>query len=496
MRNSNSPSENRDVLLAKAEKQSKKDRNKLITMCAGLIMVIIAFAYSSLQGSNQESKLEVLVGEPPQFVETTIVEQFDISSVAGLITDTRTEDRVLLPSTVTDPLTDYVFGMKDAQFHALGVEDLTADRRAQIEAAPADFRGQPYRVRGQLEDIRSRKRLDGKTEYRGWLRDEDNTLTHFLSMGVPKEINLKSRLRFEGLFVQLYRAEGPAGEIINAPLLIGARLVNSHNSLTAEDLTPEALITALSRVKDDKARNSVGLDGPVYDVQWKLMEYAKTDAYKAIDWDKDAVELTNETMAAILSDGDAWRYRRAGDPDPRAESSVDITLPPLTEDMVPIPIRLPVSRNMGINTLDAGENPANIDVISEGWIGNFSWSNQAGIAYFVYPGARKDLLDREKVTFLEAKGFFVKNHNYESRDKGTRTAPFFVFTELTEFAPVKSMLAEDMMLWILGIAIVLLIAFPLLLIRDRKKSAELQRDLVRRKQERRRRLSTADQPQV
>jgi hypothetical protein len=496
MRNSNSGSsaEQREALLAKAEQQSKKDRNKLIVMVVGLILVAGAWAFSKAQRDNQESNL--LVGEVPEFTEIKVVKKFDMSTIADKILDNREEDRVLLPSAVYEPVTEYVYGKTDEHFHALGVTDLTPELRADVEADPSAHRGTPFRVRGQLIDVKVREPLNGKKEYRGWLSSPDGTITHFIATEKPEELIYKGTLRFEGLFVKLYRTEGHDGELVDGPLLIGSRLVNSYSPLTAEDVTPERLVEGFSKIVDDTARTSPGLNGAVFDLQWQLLEYAKTDAYKAIDWENDAVELNNATMAAMLTDGDSWRSRRAGDADPRGIADPDVIFPPLENDMIPVPIRVPVSKNMGINTIDAGENPANVDVLTEGWVGNMTWSNQAGVAYFIYPGARPDLLDRDFARLIEARGFFVKNHNYESKDKGTRTAPFFVFTELSTFTPGEDRSIEEFLLWVLVAAVGLLIAFPLILMRDRKKSAALQQDLVRRKQERRRRLAANEQPQV
>lgn len=488
--------ESTQAKLAQAGRQGRRDRNKLIVMCVGLLLVVSAYAISALQGDRHDASQENLIGEEAPFVETVEVERFDMSAIADKILDNRPEDRVLLPTDVTEPVTNYVIGKNDAQFHALGVQDLTEERRATLEAAPAEHRGKPYRIRGKLEYIKERKRLDGKTEFRGWLRSEDGTATHFISMGLPEEVTLTGTLRFDGLFVKLFRAEGDEGQWVSGPLLVGARLVNSYAPLTAEDFAPQAIMASLNKIVDDTPRNATGLDGAVFNVQWQLLEYAKTDAYKAIDWEKDAVELNNETMAAILGDGAAWRFRKAGDPDPRLAPDADGHVAPLASDLIPIPIRLPISRNMGVNTVDAGENPAGVSTLTEGWVGNMGWTNQAGVLYFIMAGEHPDLLDRKEARLISGKGFFVKNHNYASKDRGTRTAPFFVFTELEPYYPVENPLAKNIMWGVLIVTLILLALFPLVLMRDKKKSAELQADLVRRKQARRRRLAAVDQGQA
>lgn len=493
-------SESRQSLLANAERQSKRDRTKLIFMIGGLVLVLVAYFVSNLQKDKHLKRQESVVEQEPVFQETVAVDTFDVASIADQILDTRPEDRVLLPSSVTKPFTDHVYGFNEAHFHALGLETLDAEQRSALDTDPAAHRGQAFRARGKLEEIKSRERADGKTEYKGWLRTEDDQVTHFIVMEMPEEVTLNGFMRFDGLFVKLYSQEDHDGGRANGPLLVGSKMVDSHPATKLEYLTDEVLLDRLARISDDTAQNSTGLNGSVFKAQWLLMDYTKTDAYKAIDWENDAVDLNNWNMTSILKHGDKWRYRLAGDgaEDPRAEGEPDIGVrPPLTEDLIPIPIRIPVCKNMGIRTIDPGENPSRLDSITTGWLGNWTWTNQAGVIKFVMPGQNSALTDfRGDAKLVQGKGFFVKNHNYESLDHGTRTAPYFVITELEAFHPVENDLAQNLMWGVLGLTLLLVGLFPYLLMRDRKKSEELQRNLVRRKQERRRRLAAEQAPQA
>jgi hypothetical protein len=165
----------------------------------------------------------------------------------------------------------------------------------------------------------------------------------------------------------------------------------------------------------------------------------------------------------VLKDGEAWRGK---------------------------PIQVPISQNMGMATVDPGENPARLDRVTEGWIGNTTWANQAGVIKFLYPGEFPKL---EVGSLVQGRGFFVKNHNYEPRDGGVRQAPYFVLADLEIFVPPENNLAKHLMWGVAGLALLLLMVFPVLLLRDKKKSEALQRDLVRRKQERRERLARQGQ---
>jgi hypothetical protein len=484
--------EGREALLRRAERESAREKRRLIFFSVILLLLVIAYLVSGIQQEKQADRQGELIGtEEPGFVESVVVETFDMTEVASRIRDASSEERVLLKAEVTDPVADYVDGKNDAYFHALGRRDLDAEARATLAEAPADHRGEVYRTRGRLEEIKSRDLPDGRRQYRGWLRGDDGAVTHFVAMGVPEEVIYGDWMRLDGLFVQLFRAEDHEGEWAEGPLLIGASLVSSYAPYTDDEITAEMVRRDLEAITDDTATRSTGLDGRVFDAQWRLMGFIRSEAYARIDWERDAVELTNETMAELLKDGASWRSRAAGEPDPRAPLGPDGTRPALEEDLVPIPIRLPISRNMGINTISPGENPSRVEEITEGWIGNTTWTNQAGVLYFVLPEARPDLTDMNEARLLTGKGFFVKNHNYESKDLGTRTAPFFVFSELEVFRPQPSFLAQHILWVVVGITLLLVVLFPVLLMRDRKRSLELQQDLVRRRQARRRAAAEA-----
>lgn len=453
------PSRSKDGLLQKGE------RNKLIGMSALLVIVLVAFFTSRFQQSKHEERQGARVAdEEPEFVETVVVPPFTAAEeVAAQVLDNRPEDRVLLPSKVLAPYLDYSRGFSDAQFQAMDLRELTPELHAEISANPAAFRAQPFRVRGFLGDIKSIDHSDGTREYRGWLTMPGGEVSHFIVSELDDDPVLDGYMRVDGLFLKLYRRKGQLGQWAEGPLFVGARAVRSFPE--SEPYDAEVLQARLDKIEDDSATRSTGLDGYVFDAQWLLMDYANSEAGAAIEWDSENVlELDNEVMVDVLKNGSKYRGK---------------------------PFRIPVSKNMGIWTRNAGENPSRLDQITTGWIGNWTWSNQAGVIKFVMPAFRPDLQDAELV---EARGFFLKNFNYEPRDGGTRQAPYFVLTDITEFVPERSFLAENLMYVVVGITLFLIALFPLLLLRDKKKSEALQRDLVRRKQERRRRL-TAQSPQ-
>lgn len=446
----------------------KGERTKLIAMSILLAVVLIAFFTSQSQKSRHEDVQQGQIESEPEFNETITVRPFaDKDEAIAQILDNRREDRVLLPSRVLDPFVDYVKGFSDAQFNVLGPKELDAAAFAALESDPSAHRAEPYRVRGRVGDLRSQLRQDGVTEYRGWLVLADESIAHFV---VTEVSTLDHYMRLDGLFVKLYRGQSETGEWKEGPLFVGAQAVRSYPASGPHDA--EALEASLVKVKDDSMSDVTGLNGAAFDAKWDLVAYARSEEAARIDWDSEEVfELDNLTMAELLKDAatpeGASKYRGK-------------------------PFRIPISKNMGIWTESPGETPSRIDELTTGWIGNWTWSNRAGVIKFIMPELRSEMHESE---LISGKGFFLKVFSYEPRDGGIRQAPFFVITELEEFHPVESHTAQYLMWGVVIITLLLVALFPILLFRDRKKSEALQRDLVRRKQERRRRLAT-QQPQA
>jgi hypothetical protein len=434
----------------------KGERNKLIVMSVLLVVVIVAFFTSQAQQSKHERAKQGSLEPEPEFVETVQVPAFTAKEeVSKEILDNRREDRVLLPSRVLDPFVDYVKGFSDVQFQAMQPAPLDAAAYDELEANPSAHRAEAYSVRGQVGDLRSQLRKDGTTEYRGWLILSDERIVHFIVSDVT---TIGHYMRVDGLFVKLYRGQNDTGEWQEGPLLVGARAIRSYPE--AKEYDAAKLAAALEGVRDDTMSDLTGLDGPAFEALWGLAVYAESPEAKAIDWSSEEVlELDNMTMVEVLKDGTPFRGK---------------------------PFRIPASKNMGTWTENPGETPSRLDQVTTGWIGNWTWSNQAGVIKFIMPEVRPDLSDAELVT---AKGFFLKVFSYEPRDGGIRQAPYFVLTEIEPFIPEKSETAQYLMWTILVITLLLLALFPVLLFRDKRKSEALQRDLVRRKQERRRRLA-------
>jgi hypothetical protein len=438
----------------------KGERNKFIIMSVVLVVVVVAFFATQMQEAKHRDADLGEIAEEPAFVESVAVEAFDMSPLEGKISDTRPRDRVLLPAETLDPFLHYPKGFGDAHFKALGVRDLDESTLAPLMEAPSAHRAEAYRVRGYLEDVKSRERPDGLTEYKGWVRMPDKTVVHFVVTEMVERVILYDFVRIDGLFVKLFRREVHDGTMAEGPLLVGAKVVRSVPP--CEPYDEKVLRDRLVKISDDTATGTTGLDPLTLEAQWLLMNYAASPEGAEIDWES-VPEFDNLTMTEVLKNGKQYRGK---------------------------PFRIPISRSQGVRTVSAGENPLRLDEVTTGWIGNMMWTNQAGVVRFILPEPHPEL---EGAPLVSGHGFFLKNHGYEPKNGGIHLAPYFVMTSLEEFIPTESTLTRDVMIGVASLALLLFILFPILLMRDRRKSEALQRDLVRRRQERRRKLAEEDQ---
>ncbi|MEM7517312.1 MAG: hypothetical protein AAF368_10365, partial [Planctomycetota bacterium] len=191
------------------------------------------------------------------------------------------------------------------------------------------------------------------------------------------------------------------------------------------------------------------------------LAYARDLPEGQVDWDT-APELGNEELTALLSDPDAY---------------------------VGQPFRIPISRNMGTFLRTIPENPARLERVTTGWIGNTSWVAGNGLIRFDAPHPPPETLQNSDL--ITARGFFMRNHVYEPAKKNTLAlAPHFVLHELEEFVPVKDDSIGTIFIGVLVITIGLILLIAFLLMRDRKQAADLQEKLVERRRKRRAREGT------
>ena len=444
-------------LEAQASFFSKGERNRMIVLCLLFVLVAIVFVGAIMQRTKYERIAKQEDIEEPRFEEEVVLPRFDSSQIEGQVADSDRESRVLLEPAPFDALVRFVAQHGQTYFRALGARPIDEAVRAELFATPDKHRAEPFRARGFLERLRARTRPDGIQEHRGWLRLEDGTVAHFAVQEIAEGVIVDDFVRVDGLFLKLFAAEGDKGWE-EGPLLVGSALARSY--ARPEALDPEELRLRLALVQDDTVENVTMLDGPAFDAKWLLMIQAAEQDPAAVDWSQAPV-LDNAQLADLQREGAPARGKA---------------------------FRIPISRNMGSYTIDPGENPARLERITEGWLGNTTWTARSGLVKYVMPRAAPEL---ESASFVQGHGFFLKNLAYVPRDGGMNVVPLFVMSSLEPFVPAPDKSVDSVTLFVLGVTIALLVAIPLLVLRDRRKSAQLQRELVRRRQARRRRASEA-----
>jgi hypothetical protein len=396
---------------------------------------------------------QIAEGGDPEIFEQLIVPTFDASVLAGEVLDAREGDRVLLQRETLDPLLEYTRSFHSAHFLALGVRALEADLRAALESDPEAHRALPYFVRGWIEEVEQRVGSEGEREFHGRLLLEDRSFAHFISKAMPVGAIIGDFVRFDGLFLKLFRSEGEEGWV-EGPLLVGPRLI--HSWAQPEEVDRDAIFSKLGQIRDDTIAGGItGLGGETYDAQWLLMDSIVRLGDDGIDW-AAAPELNDETLVGIMTEGAAWRGA---------------------------PFRLPIARSMDLWTTAPGENPARVEKVTMGWIGSWTWvNNKSAVLHYIMPEDAGHLRGCELVS---AHGYFIKNFAYETRDGDLRVAPFFVLSHIEEFIPAPDHTGRYIGIGLSAITITTILLIVLGLRRDKRRAAEFQADMVRRRRARR-----------
>ena len=435
----------------------QSERNKMIGMGVASVLVIGAFLFSQFQEQNRaaEELNKIADGGEEELLEQLIVPSFDSSVLTGKILDAREGDRVLLQRENLDPLLEYTDSFYSAHFLALDVQPLLGEARAQLESDPEAHRAKPFFVRGWIEEVEKRVGKEGEAEFHGRLLLEDKSFAHFIMKAMPVGAIIGDFIRFDGLFLKLFRSEAEDGWV-EGPLLVGPRAV--HSWAQPEEVDRDAIFSKLGQIQDDTIEGGIsGLGGETYDAQWLLMDSIVRLGDDGIDWSA-APELNDETLVGIMTEGAAWRGA---------------------------PFRIPIARNMDLWTNAPGENPARVEKVTMGWIGSWTWvNNKSAVLHYIMPEDAGHLRGSELVS---AHGYFIKNFAYETRDGDLRVAPFFVLSHIEEFVPAPDHTGRYISIGLAAITITTILLIGLGLRRDKRRAAEFQADMVRRRRERRER---------
>lgn len=436
-----------------ADSMAAADKKKLIIMGGVLIFVGIGYLASSAAEEKYKREEDAQAAYERPAVEQIYVPEFDFAALNAEIDDSE-QAQVRVESAPLGKLIDHAGLLTGIQYDSLGTVNLDAEESARLLANPNESRGKALRARGTIETLATRSRADKDGKYiEGRLRLEDGTPCYFALTRLPVDdegpASPGTFVRLNGLFIKNYRAETDNGWE-TGPYIVGRNAVFSYESVGDRVTSVPKSVMAL--VEDDSVLQ--GPRGEPFAAYWTMLAYARDVEEGDIDWDA-APELTNIKLGEILANGSEFRGK---------------------------PFRIPISVNMETRQKTIQENPARLETVSEGWIGNQGWSAGNGLIKFRGPFANPGVARKDLVT---ARGFFFRNHLYEPAKGGAALAPMFILVDIEKFIPQANTSVPVIFAGVVVATIGLIGLLIFLLYHDKKKSRDLQEALVRRKRERR-----------
>ncbi len=438
--------------LAQTQGFTKVEKRRLGLLLLATVFVTVAVGASLMKAKGTTDDGLDVPQQGGAISESVAVPTIDPERFDALVSDATPDERVVLETAAVDAMVGVARTLTDRHFELLGRTVLDASVAAVLDADPAAARGQAFTARGWVDSLRTRQRA-GREEFVGTLILDDGTTTYFLVLDKPEQTNVGSYARIDGLFLKMFNDEAAESDAwVEGPFLVGPRAVRSYPAFGE---VTELGLSHLAGLEDDRLYDETGRpvewEGIPYEALWNVMAYARDLPAGAIDWDSTRV-LDQDAMLSINSDGRSHRGEA---------------------------FRIPISRLQAVQVLRAEENPARIDTITAGWIGNTTWND---VIHFQSPHAFRDLRLRD---YVIGRGFFVKNFAYPSAKQGLRISPLFVIESLEEFEPEQDRTLMFLAYCMGGFTIFTILLFVVLLRRDRKRSIALQSELVKRRRKRR-----------
>ncbi len=431
------------------------EKRRLGFLIGGFVVVtgILLSALFKAREPGQREAPRAVVDESVVQEPLLAVPELDLARLAALVHDADPADQVVLESEAADLVLAAARRYTPRHYAELAAPELTAAGIAALAAEPSAARGKPFTARGRIVGLRARAGAAHEDQFLGRLELEDGSTAHFLVLSVPEHAaEVGGFVRVDGLFLKLFSTEDELtpGTWQPGPLLVGARAERSYPSLgqvTVLDLG------AFDEVEDADLTTDpprIVADTPA-EPFWRLMAYARDLPEGAIDWSR-APTLDQRLLDQLLENPSEFRA---------------------------LPVTLPISRLQDGRVRLAGENPARMQRYMQGWIGNNTWK---GAIQFRSPVLRPELVVTDLVY---GRGFFLHDFSYESSERGLRVAPVFVLQTLEHLVPKTSTTLAGIAWFVAGLGAFLAGLFAILARRDKRRSAEFEQELVRRRRARR-----------
>ncbi|HUR28361.1 MAG TPA: hypothetical protein VM509_09240 [Planctomycetota bacterium] len=438
-----------------------KEKRRLLVLVA-LFVLLGGVVMFSAREATQSPALDVKprADELPTFVARPVI---DVASLEAAADDESPERRVVLPDEALDAGLRAASSIYDGVYEALDGRELDAPIAAEIVKDPKAHRGRLLRAHCRVEALRELANPAAPDKPRWYARGrlEDGAPLFFAAeqiVGLAPATG--DFVRVDGLFVRAQR-EAIDGGWIEGPLLVGPRIIKSFPKLLP---VTELDAHALAAVHDDSVER--GFEGLEDDAYWELVSFVQHLDASKMDWTA-APMLDDATIASISEDGAPWRGK---------------------------PVRLLEARMIDIwMRSEPGENPLRMERMAEGWFTRGDWRGRTKVARFVAPVTELPAGVLES-TDVDLRAFFYKNLAYTKRDGAVAIAPFFVLHSAEKHLPPDAPGLRHMTYVVAGSLIVLGIGIVVVLRFDKAKSAELEAELLRRRRERRGKITAEPKP--
>ena len=133
------------------------EKKKLIAMCVGLVLLLVAFLGSRYKESQYRDRERGMLSPPIETTERVEIPELDGSSLDPLVSDGSDADRVLLEREGVDAIMEMSRNLGPAHFAALDTREMSADVAAELLADPSAARGKPFTVRGWIHTMKKRR---------------------------------------------------------------------------------------------------------------------------------------------------------------------------------------------------------------------------------------------------------------------------------------------------------------------------------------------------
>lgn len=440
------------------------EKKRLVIMTIAFVLLLAAFiANMQRMGGKEIEGVPQTVQAPEVKVQLPELRSAELND---LVADKTKAGRALIEPKALQLAMDDASKLAEPHYRAMDVINLDAAVLQTLQADPSTARLKPYRLRGEVRTLRTRELPSGQAYASGSVRLDDGSFAHFLTLNVPEDLKPGQWVRMNGLFVKLYTDEVD-GQWVDGALLAGRTMIDSVAPLfdpsapltLAEDGVGTFTNAELQNVVTDEVQRGLGYL-PFLE-KWKILARAARADEEPIDWSQVPI-LDEANMDSIMADPDAWRG---------------------------LPVRLPLdgAALLASTASPAEENPARLPYITDGYLFEHAWKNNAEVVHFLYPGKLEiNGDDWNGDPTVMGRGFYFKNLTYMTRENRLSLTPVLVLSQVTAMDPPEPGAYGKLLYGVLGLSVLIIVGIFLLLRREKQRSQEFQERRVKRQREKRR----------